>query len=158
MQSLYSLLTFHFAAGFTGCKNKPGSAGWPQIDQWNALNRTVGGRLIKTVPPGGVCHAGQPNYNAAACNLTAGAWLTEDFHAQNPFSFDYNDDTCYPDVRAPCSATGYPVYVVDARAASDIQASVRFAQRFDVRLVVKGTGHDFNFRYSAPYIEIFTDV
>ncbi|KAG8526053.1 uncharacterized protein KY384_000815 [Bacidia gigantensis] len=132
------------------CKNKPGSAGWPSPEQWTSLNSTLQGKLLKALPPGGVCHQDQPNYNEGACKATLGAWLTEDFHAQNPFSFDYNDDTCFPDARANCSLEGYPNYVVDARTSSDIEATVKFAQEYNIRVVVKATGHDYNFRSNAP--------
>ena len=149
---LSNILSLLFASGgLAGCKNKPGSAGWPAPNQWDSLNQTVEGRLIHTIPPGGVCHAGQPNYNPSSCSATTASWSTEDFHAQNPFSFDYNDDTCYPDARAPCSAAGYPVYVIDARRPTDVQAGVKFAQSHNIRLVVKGTGHDYNFRYDCPH-------
>ena len=129
-----------------GCKNSPGSAGWPALDQWDTLNTTIQGRLIKNVPPGGVCRPEQANYDPDNCNSTAAAWLTENFHAQNPFSFNYNDDRCYPNIRAPCSTDGYPVYAVDARTASDVQAAFKFAQKYNIRVLVKATGHDFNFR------------
>ena len=128
------------------CKSKPGTEGWPALNQLDALNTTIQGRLIQKIPPGGVCHFGQAKYDLSQCNSTAAAWLTETFHAQNPFSFNYNDDTCYPNVRAPCSADGYPVYTIDARTASDIQVTIKFAQKYNIRVVVKGTGHDFNFR------------
>ena len=72
-----------------------------------------------------------------------GGWLTENFHAQKPFLFDYNNGTRYPNIRAPCSIDGYLVYSVDARTASDVQATVNF------RIVVKVTGHDFQFEVRA---------
>jgi len=70
-------------------------------------------------------------------------WANSSFKADNPFLADYNDDTCLPDPRAPCSAAGYPVYVVNATSVADVQAGVRFAKKTGVRLIVKGTGHDF---------------
>jgi hypothetical protein len=38
------------------CRYLPSDAGWPSSREWNALNRTVSGRLIATVPLGSVCH------------------------------------------------------------------------------------------------------
>ena len=44
---------------------------------------------------------------------------------------------------ATCTLGGYPVYVVNARSAWDVQAAVNFARNMNIRLVVKNTGHDF---------------
>jgi hypothetical protein len=35
------------------------------------------------------------------------------------------------------------VYVVDARCVEDVVVGMRFAGRWGVRVVVKGTGHDY---------------
>jgi hypothetical protein len=49
----------------TTCKCYPGDACWPSDADWAALNSSVSGRLISTVPLGAPCH--DPTYNAAAC-------------------------------------------------------------------------------------------
>lgn len=52
------------------CRNLPGDPGWPSAASWAALNNTLGGRLIATVPLGTPCH--DPKYNQAVCaNLQA---------------------------------------------------------------------------------------
>ncbi len=43
----------------------------------------------------------------------------------------------------PCSGQGYPIYVVNATCAEDVKKGVDFARENNVRLVVKGTGHDY---------------
>jgi FAD/FMN-containing dehydrogenase len=48
-----------------------------------------------------------------------------------------------------CTLGGYPVYVVDARNARDIQAAVNFARNMNIRLVIKNTGHDFHGKASG---------
>src|ERR1700760_3369781 len=83
------------------CKAAPGSPSWPSDSTWAALNKTVGGVLIKAVPPGGVCHPGQPNYNNnASCQAVSQAWTTSwTFHGDDPVSNAYNNwnnDTCLP--------------------------------------------------------------
>lgn len=125
------------------CKPVPGGAKWPSVADWNALNRTIEGRLIAPTPPGAVCQPTSASYNEDACTrLVAFNWGSSEFHAQNPVSVDYNDDTCLPNAMAPCSGDGYPEYVVNATKRSDVQAAVKFAKRTGVRLIVKGTGHD----------------
>lgn len=54
------------------CKCFPGDTCWPTRDQWSSLNRTVGGRLIATVPLGQACH--DPNYNAELCVSLQSKW------------------------------------------------------------------------------------
>lgn len=57
------------------CKAVPGDAAWPSEQEWNFLNRTVGGRLIATKLLGSICHKGTPSslatgpYNETACDL-----------------------------------------------------------------------------------------
>lgn len=57
-----------------GCKAIPGDAAWPSEKQWNALNETVGGRLVATQLLGSMCHKeSRPKllsiegYNDTAC-------------------------------------------------------------------------------------------
>ncbi|KAH8697804.1 hypothetical protein BGW36DRAFT_397449 [Talaromyces proteolyticus] len=132
------------------CKPLPSSPDWPSLDQWHALNQSVSGRLHAPVPAGSVCHPGQPGFSNTSCTTVQTQWSNSTWHAGDPWSVDYNDDTCLPDPSAPCSSAGYPAYVVEAVGASDVQAAVKFAKRTGVRLVVKGTGHDFPGRSSGP--------
>jgi hypothetical protein len=62
----------------TSCKSIPGDAAWPSTDVWNALNETVNGRLIATVPLPSVCHL-EPfgTYNEDACIAMKTAWLDD---------------------------------------------------------------------------------
>ncbi len=48
------------------------------------------------------------------------------------------------------SSSRVPAYVVTAASASDISSTVAFASKYNVRLVVKNTGHDWFTRSSAP--------
>ena len=128
------------------CKNTPGSPGWPNTGEWQSLNTTLGGRLLNVVPPGAVCHPGQPTFNNASCASALAGWVTEAFHASNPFSTMYNDEACLPSAAMPCSKASYPAYVVDARTPSQVQATVAFAYKHNIRVTVKATGHDYNTR------------
>ncbi|KAM0721391.1 hypothetical protein Q7P37_002315 [Cladosporium fusiforme] len=131
------------------CKPIFGTRDWPSTTAWSRLNETVLGRLIAPTPPGAVCHTEQPQFNNASCALLAGQWTNTSFHAMNPVSADYNDLTCLPDDGPECSPAGYPRYVVQAREAQDVQQAVLFAAETGVRLIVKGTGHDFLGRSSG---------
>lgn len=145
--ALTAALSLDVAAGASQfCKPVPGGPRWPAVADWNTLNETINGRLIKAVPPGAVCQPSSPTYDNVTCaSLSTGPtlWGSSEWHAKNPISPNYNDDTCLPDATAPCSADRYPAYVVNATTAAHVQAGVRFAKRTGVRLIVKATGHDW---------------
>jgi hypothetical protein len=68
-----ALLLAGSASAASDCHCLPGDDCWPAASQWDALNSTVGGRLIATVPVGSPCH--EPTYDATAC-----AQLKEDWN------------------------------------------------------------------------------
>lgn len=128
------------------CKPIPGSPNWPSEWAWDQLNRTLSGRLFKPSPPGAVCHPNQPTYNNSTCPTIQAEWLTAAFHTEDPVSnvqVNWDNDTCLPYPNDPCSGEGYPVYVVNATCVEDVKAGVDFARRWGIRLIIKGTGHDY---------------
>jgi hypothetical protein len=128
------------------CKAVPGTPGWPHESSWNALNATLGGQLIKPVPPGAVCHPDQPTYDATNCPSVKVAWTNFSSVLEAPVRSAWNNfdnDTCLPDSQYPCSGAGYPQYVVNATNAAHVKAGVDFARKNNIRLIVKGTGHDY---------------
>ena len=132
------------------CKASLGSHDWPSISTWATLNHTLSGRLLKPSPPGAVCHPKQPTYNKTVCPALQKEWMSIFFHQDNPISSawnNYNNDSCLPEAGTPCSDEGYPVYVVNATSSAHVQAAVKFAGKHNVRLVVKGTGHDYLGRF-----------
>jgi hypothetical protein len=131
------------------CKATPGSS-WPSSSSWASLNNTVSGRLLQPPPPGAICHPKQSTYSASNCPKVQEEWLSIFFHQDNPVSSawnNFNNDSCLPLAAAPCSGEGYPVYVVNATTPAHVQAAVKFAGKHNVRLNVKGTGHDYLGRY-----------
>lgn len=68
------------------CHCLPGDACWPSAAKWNALNSTVGGRLIATVPIGSVCH--EPTYDAEACAQLQEDWNLPQTQYGFPISLD----------------------------------------------------------------------
>ena len=55
------------------CRCYPSESCWPSTAQWAALNSSVGGRLVATVPLGSPCH--DPNYNMTVCKSLQENWL-----------------------------------------------------------------------------------
>jgi hypothetical protein len=134
------------------CKAVPGR-GWPSDAEWAKLNYTLSGRLLKPSPPGGVCHPDQPTFDAASCPAVQAGWNTTVWHTDNPVSSivnSANNDTCLPEPTDPCSGEGYPIYVVNATCPEDVKKGVDFARQNNIRLIVKGTGHDYLGRYPVP--------
>jgi hypothetical protein len=41
------------------CKNYPGYDGWPSSAQWNTLNVSLDGTLLKGIPPAASCYEGE---------------------------------------------------------------------------------------------------
>lgn len=54
------------------CHCLPEDACWPSAKAWSALNSTVNGRLVATVPLGSPCH--DPTYDEAACKVLQDQW------------------------------------------------------------------------------------
>ena len=113
------------------CRAVPSGPGWPSADRWAALNSTVGGRLIVPVPPAAPCHAEQPSYNETTCANLKAAFKTYELYVDIPVGSQvpgWDNDTCLPLETAPCSAAGYPAYVINATSATDVKASVDFSK------------------------------
>lgn len=124
------------------CKPKYGAPDWPSAAAWQQLNESVSGRLVAATPPGAVCHPFMEEYNNVSCTYVQDQWTNTSFHALNLVSTDYNDVACLPRSDAPCDMDSYPRFVVPAVTAQDVQSAVSFARETQVRLIVKGTGHD----------------
>jgi len=150
---LWLLASFLHTDAWQDCRAYPESCDWPSPAEWQALNESIGNRLLRPLPPAAPCHLSEPDYNNSSCAYITSQWSNSVFHADNPISTDnnnWNNDSCLPSPLAPCSGEGYPVYVVNATCVEDVQKGVDFAREHNVRLVVKGTGHDYLGRYPPP--------
>ncbi|KAB8279118.1 hypothetical protein BDV30DRAFT_222328 [Aspergillus minisclerotigenes] len=157
--SIFGVLSALAAQGLASsleCKCTPNESCWPSVTEWNSLNKTVSGRLIRTVPAGSVCYPSQSNYDAQACDAVRGNWTTWPFHSGNSVSTGNPDwdDACtpiYPNGtsltgnvdagKEGCSIGNYSPYVVNATEVNHVQAAVEFAKKWNLRLNIKNTGH-----------------
>jgi FAD/FMN-containing dehydrogenase len=109
----------------------PAQAVWPDEAAWSGLKTAVGGRLAPVVPPDLSDPAvrkfiADPFYVGGEPGLTqSSGWL--DAWRSTPSR-----------------------YVVAARDAADVAATVRFARQHGVRLVVRGGGHSYLGASNAP--------
>lgn len=137
----------------SSCKVFPGDAAWPSDSQWAALNETVEGALIKSVPHASVCYEG-PYYDEATCATITANWTNSYIHDNDPIEMlspVYQGLTCQPPTlyqgginSGNCTLGGFPEYAVAATNVKQIQAAIKFAGEHGIRFVVKNTGHDFS--------------
>lgn len=137
------------AANNFGCRCFPGDLCWPSDTLWTAFNRTLGGKLVKTVPIASACHDNPwVPYNAAECARVQGAWTDPDLHTSSSSSVMapfFANMSCDPFTARSdrCVLGTYVRYAVKATTALDVKLTVLFALANNIRLVIRNTGHDF---------------
>ncbi|KAF8882095.1 hypothetical protein BD779DRAFT_1444980 [Infundibulicybe gibba] len=133
----------------SGCRNVPGSMGFPSTAEWAALNTSVSGRLVAVVPTVKFC-----NSLPGGCTpqqFTSSVFLDEVPGSMNQVSSDYDSvppSLCLPN-STTCEQGNVPLFGVLAESASDIQKGVTFARVHNLRLAVKASGHDYLGRSTA---------
>ncbi|KAL8683249.1 MAG: hypothetical protein Q9186_000751 [Xanthomendoza sp. 1 TL-2023] len=63
---------------------------------------------------------------------------------------NWENDACLPVPNVHCDLKQYTRYVVNATKSTHVKAGIDFARTHNVRLIVRGTGHDFLGRSTAP--------
>ncbi|KAI6015297.1 hypothetical protein F5J12DRAFT_817299 [Pisolithus orientalis] len=138
----------------SGCLCTYGHPCWPTPDQFAELESQVSQPLIYPVPTASACYpANDPSGN---CTQVMQRWTDGNWRSSIPGSmaepnfesFVFKNGTisaCYlnTSLGVPCEQGSVPVIGVDARTPQDIQAAVNFALRYNLKLVVKSTGHDY---------------
>ncbi|KAI9035172.1 FAD-dependent oxidoreductase [Aspergillus affinis] len=147
-----SLWTYSYLLFWTGvvearsaCRYLPGDAEWPSDSAWARLNRTVNNRLIATVPLGSPCH--DEAVDAARCDELKEQWVYPQLHVEDPSSIVapyFQNQSCDPftSPSSPCRIGNYVEYAINVSTAADVAAGLVFAQKWNIRLVIKNTGHD----------------
>ncbi|KAH8726473.1 FAD binding domain-containing protein [Phaeosphaeriaceae sp. PMI808] len=128
------------------CLCLPGDACWPTQNTWSALNSTVGGKLVATVPIGSPCH--DPTYDETACNDLKAKWFNPLTHIPSSHSVMqayFANQSCDPftDRTIPCKVGNYVSYSVKATEHWDVISALAFAKKQNIRVLVRNTGHDF---------------
>lgn len=119
---------------------RPGDAGWPSEQSWQALKAEVGGRL----------EAVHSVIEPCLTDMKGEACAAVIKNARNPFYLG--------DQAGGTQVTGWygawrpklSTYAIKAKTAADVAAGVRFARENRLRLVVKGTGHSYLGTSNAP--------
>ena len=122
------------------CRCAPGQACWPAQAEWQRFGASLHGKLE------------QPQSPLAACRADAAGQACAEAlkNSKNPFFLqDQPGGTESAGWLGAWNAAA-SAWAVVARDSSDIAAAVDFARRNRLRLVVKGTGHDYLGRSNAP--------
>ncbi|KAL3476601.1 hypothetical protein BJX99DRAFT_246788 [Aspergillus californicus] len=132
------------------CRCMPNDQCWPSIRDWDALNKSLHGNLVKVRPAGAACH--RNGFNEASCAYVEDHTNNSVWRATHPATLQSTnwesgwgeDQNCPIDATRdnPCKQGRVPLYAVMAESAAEIQTAVRFARRRNLHVVVKNTGHD----------------
>ncbi|KAH9957276.1 hypothetical protein BGW80DRAFT_216211 [Lactifluus volemus] len=144
------LFSSAFHALASQCRNEPGDPGYPTATDWSALNDTIGGMLLNVLPSAEACRE-------LAC--TEAQWESGIFRQTIPGSMNsYNWEQDYNPPAELCLRNGttcaqghVPLYAVNATAVQHIQAGVRFANTYNLRVAIKSSGHDYLGRSTARH-------
>ena len=143
---MFALLAFLLlplvASAARACRCVPGAACWASVP-WASLNSSVGGRLSVSVDPLAVC-AGS-GLSSPACDAALNSTDDEFWLSSQANGFLHTGLFGTWNLSTQLSA-----FSVAAASEADIQATVAFARRWNLRLVVKNTGHDWYARSTAP--------
>ena len=122
------------------CRCTPDRPCWPTEAEWRALGMSLHGKLEQAQSP----------FLACKSDATGEACTAAIRNSKNPFYLQ--------DQPGGTQSTGWlgawdaasSAYAVAAEDAADIVAAVNFARQHRLRLVIKGTGHDYLGRSNAP--------
>ncbi|RFU81505.1 fad-binding domain-containing [Trichoderma arundinaceum] len=155
--ALANLIAPAVGAGSFNCQ--PGQSCWPSLQQWDAFNQTVSGRLKVPVMLSSPCFSSSRNFDQNVCasvldNYGNGTFRESTFGAQQITQWEAcGSANCYPGIVPPqgstCSLGRISPLYVDAETPSDITATLAFAKQHGIRIVVKNTGHDYLGRSAA---------
>lgn len=114
---------------------------WPDVSSWALLNSTMDGRLI--VPTSPLLDSCTNQFKSAKCQEELNATMSSPLHISNQPGAYQSAGWNRGWVATPST------YAVAAASIADVQAAVVFAVQHNLRLVVKGSGHDYLGRSST---------
>ncbi|PVF95633.1 FAD-binding domain-containing protein [Serendipita vermifera] len=153
LSTLLALATNSYANGGGRACTYPQPC-WPSESEWNSLNSTLHGCLVRARPPAYPCH--QPNIDEAQCQVVKQNWTSEFWRAQQPGAYfdtvwENGDSYCNIDNNAtvPCDQGLVSIYVAQVKSVADVQTAVKFAKKHKISTRVKGASHDYLGRSSG---------
>ncbi|KAL6231482.1 hypothetical protein BDW75DRAFT_233576 [Aspergillus navahoensis] len=138
------------------CYYLPSDPYYPTPFQWQTLNASLHGSLLATTPLALPCHNTQPGfYNSTICAEIRKTWPLPQTHYQSSSSIMSNfftNNSCNPfsPPATTCDSSGYVSYSARVQGVRDVQKTIAFAKRHNVRLVIRNTGHDYLGKSNGP--------
>lgn len=171
---LWVVLAVQQAVAFTS-RCYYGQSCFPSQSQLSTFNSSIGGGLISIRPIRAGCYKG-PEYNDAACqdvnkNAMNNAWRcvylwstldriwswkyskrSDHIAAYQQINFENcGTETCVPTLSNTCQQGSIPRFGVVAKSSSDVVAAVKFATKFNLKIVIKNPGHDVCWMFWRPF-------
>ena len=134
------------------CRCLFGKSCWPSDSAFSELASKLSQPILHPRPPESACYPpSDPSGNCTDVQINApdGRWRSDQPGAAqfpNYETFIFGNGTisaCYLNTTLdyPCTQGSVPDVGVDARTVKDVIAAVRFAARYNLRLVIKNTGY-----------------
>jgi hypothetical protein len=120
---------------------RPSDAAWPSSKEWEQLKKEVGGRLFRTTDPLANC---RKNSKTKKC-------FQELVLMKNPFYVQNHPGGTETSGWFQAWDSSRSQYVVAAKTVKDIVATINFARKKNLRLVVKGGAHSYLGQSNAPH-------
>lgn len=137
--------------GKTYCR--PTDSCWPSLTVWQTLNTTVNGNLVLPLPETYPCSV-DPNGNDCQTviqNFSNPFWRVKQIGATQSPIWEVNFTTgegCYV-FGQPCNQGYIPPIAVNASKASYVSAALSFAHKYNIQVVIKSSGHEYQGRSSG---------
>ncbi len=119
---------------------RPNQPCWPTAEEWQKLRTSLRGKLERPTSPWQPCTA---DATSAVCAAT----LRD---LKNPYYLQDQAGGTESAGWLDAWTAAQSAYAVAAESAEDVAAAVSFARDHNLRLVIKGTGHDYLGRSNAP--------
>ncbi|KAJ5832384.1 CAZyme family AA7 [Penicillium riverlandense] len=146
-----------------GYNCKAGQSCWPSNKEWESFNSSLSGNLYRTIPYAASCYYSSQYYDPSACavaraNYTTNQARTDVYGAATGLNWEVcRSQTCALNAEHSsetlsddCSLGRLSSLYVDAHEAKHVVTAVKFAQKHNLRVTIKNTGHDYFGRSTSP--------
>ncbi|CAF4006127.1 unnamed protein product [Rotaria sp. Silwood1] len=127
------------------------STRWPNSSVWQTFNQSIDGRLVSPLPSAAVCHSTPVKFdacNTAITNWSNSSWRSDQVGAMQ--SRNWENSLCSVFIwNSSCIQGAVPTLAVNATLPEHVEATVQIASTYNLRLVIKTTGHDYLGRSTA---------
>ncbi|CAF0958616.1 unnamed protein product [Adineta ricciae] len=124
---------------------------WPNSSAWQTFNESVNGQLVSVRPSAAPCNSNP--LNVEACTTARQQWRNAVWRSDQPGAMqnhNWENSSCSVFYNSTsCHQGSVPILAVNATLPEHVEATIRFVEKYNLRLVVKATGHDFFGRSTA---------